>query len=154
MTMNAMFAPLSADEIALAESPAPKAGEKLPIVPVPDDAPAMQFRHPKFGEPVKAWPYHDAEGQLVGYVARFDYVDDAGDPAKDYLPITYCDLGKGRRAWRAKGIPEPRPLYCLPGIATRADVQRLRAAGVNAFLVGEAFMRADEPGLALAELFH
>jgi indole-3-glycerol phosphate synthase len=29
----------------------------------------------------------------------------------------------------------------------------MRAAGVHAFLVGEAFMRADEPGLALAELF-
>jgi indole-3-glycerol phosphate synthase len=34
-----------------------------------------------------------------------------------------------------------------------ADVQRMRAAGVQAFLVGEAFMRADEPGQALAELF-
>jgi indole-3-glycerol phosphate synthase len=39
------------------------------------------------------------------------------------------------------------------GIATREDVQKMRAAGVHAFLVGEAFMRADEPGLALAELF-
>ena len=39
------------------------------------------------------------------------------------------------------------------GIATRADVSRLREAGVHAFLVGEAFMRAPEPGEALAELF-
>ncbi len=39
------------------------------------------------------------------------------------------------------------------GIHTRSDVQRMREAGVNAFLVGEAFMRAPEPGLALAELF-
>jgi indole-3-glycerol phosphate synthase len=29
----------------------------------------------------------------------------------------------------------------------------MRAAGVHAFLVGEAFMRADEPGVALAQLF-
>ena len=39
------------------------------------------------------------------------------------------------------------------GIATRQDVETLRAVGVQAFLVGEAFMRADEPGEALAALF-
>ena len=39
------------------------------------------------------------------------------------------------------------------GIATAADVQLLREAGVHAFLVGEAFMRTPEPGLALAQLF-
>ncbi len=39
------------------------------------------------------------------------------------------------------------------GIQTRDDVLRMGAAGVNAFLVGEAFMRADEPGQALAKLF-
>jgi indole-3-glycerol phosphate synthase len=39
------------------------------------------------------------------------------------------------------------------GIRTRDDVLRMGAAGVGAFLVGEAFMRAPEPGQALAELF-
>ena len=39
------------------------------------------------------------------------------------------------------------------GIATRSDVARLRAAGVHAFLVGEVFMRAEDPGVALAALF-
>jgi indole-3-glycerol phosphate synthase len=46
-----------------------------------------------------------------------------------------------------------RLLITESGIATPADVQRMREAGVNAFLVGEAFMRAEEPGLALAQLF-
>ncbi len=52
-----------------------------------------------------------------------------------------------------KDVPHDRLLVTESGIATRADVQRLRDAGVQAFLVGEAFMRAPEPGLALAELF-
>ncbi|MGH8829525.1 MAG: indole-3-glycerol phosphate synthase TrpC [Polaromonas sp.] len=50
-------------------------------------------------------------------------------------------------------VPADRLLVTESGIATPADVQRLREAGVNAFLVGEAFMRADDPGLALAQLF-
>jgi indole-3-glycerol phosphate synthase len=50
-------------------------------------------------------------------------------------------------------VPDDRLLVTESGIATRDDVQRLREAGVHAFLVGEAFMRAPEPGEALAELF-
>ena len=50
-------------------------------------------------------------------------------------------------------VPENRILVTESGIATPADVQRLRVAGVHAFLVGEAFMRAEDPGAALGELF-
>ncbi len=50
-------------------------------------------------------------------------------------------------------VPADRLLVTESGIATAADVQRLRSAGVQAFLVGEAFMRAADPGAALAELF-
>ena len=49
--------------------------------------------------------------------------------------------------------PADRLLVTESGIATRDDVLRLGAAGVNAYLVGEAFMRAAEPGQALAALF-
>jgi len=52
-----------------------------------------------------------------------------------------------------KDVPADRLLVSESGIASRADVQRLRDAGVHAFLVGETFMRAPEPGEALAELF-
>ena len=50
-------------------------------------------------------------------------------------------------------VPADRLLVTESGILGRADVQALRNAGVNAFLVGEAFMRAPDPGLALADLF-
>ena len=50
-------------------------------------------------------------------------------------------------------VPPDRLLVTESGILKREDVQRMRAAGVHAFLVGEAFMRADDPGAALAELF-
>jgi indole-3-glycerol phosphate synthase len=50
-------------------------------------------------------------------------------------------------------VPADKLLITESGILGRADVQRMRAAGVHAFLVGEAFMRAPDPGLALAELF-
>jgi indole-3-glycerol phosphate synthase len=50
-------------------------------------------------------------------------------------------------------VPADKLLVTESGIATREDVQKMRAAGVHAFLVGETFMRADEPGLALAQLF-
>jgi len=39
------------------------------------------------------------------------------------------------------------------GILGRKDVVRMREHQVNAFLVGEAFMRAEDPGAKLAELF-
>ena len=52
-----------------------------------------------------------------------------------------------------KDVPADRLLVTESGITTAADVQRMRTAGVHAFLVGEAFMRADDPGQALAQLF-
>lgn len=51
-------------------------------------------------------------------------------------------------------VPPNRIVITESGIATKADVARLRARGVNAFLVGEAFMRAPEPGSSLRELFY
>jgi indole-3-glycerol phosphate synthase len=50
-------------------------------------------------------------------------------------------------------VPDDRIVITESGIMSREDVQRMRAAGVHAFLVGEAFMRAQDPGKALEELF-
>ena len=50
-------------------------------------------------------------------------------------------------------IPAGRIAVTESGILTSCDVVRMRAAGIHAFLVGEAFMRAPDPGQALAGLF-
>jgi len=50
-------------------------------------------------------------------------------------------------------IPPDRLVVTESGILAPPDVARMRARGVNAFLVGEAFMRAADPGAALATLF-
>jgi indole-3-glycerol phosphate synthase len=52
-----------------------------------------------------------------------------------------------------KDVPADRLLITESGILQRSDVQKMRDANVHAFLVGEAFMRAADPGKALAELF-
>ena len=52
-----------------------------------------------------------------------------------------------------KHVPADRLLVTESGILAPADVKTMRDAGIHAFLVGEAFMRADDPGLALARLF-
>lgn len=50
-------------------------------------------------------------------------------------------------------MPAGRVLVTESGIATRDDVARMRERGVHGFLIGETFMRATDPGRALAELF-
>ena len=50
-------------------------------------------------------------------------------------------------------VPADRLLVTESGILGRSDVDRMRDASIHAFLVGEAFMRAPDPGRALAELF-
>jgi len=50
-------------------------------------------------------------------------------------------------------VPPDRLVITESGIVTARDVALMRAKGVNAFLVGEAFMRAPDPGAALTALF-
>ena len=50
-------------------------------------------------------------------------------------------------------IPPDKLVITESGILVADDVQRMRAANVHAFLVGEAFMRAADPGVELQRLF-
>ena len=51
-------------------------------------------------------------------------------------------------------LPPERLVITESGILAPEDVKRMQAAGVSAFLVGEAFMRSPEPGKALISLFN
>jgi indole-3-glycerol phosphate synthase len=50
-------------------------------------------------------------------------------------------------------IPSDKRIVTESGILQRCDVELMRAHQINAFLVGEAFMRAPQPGVALSQLF-
>ena len=50
-------------------------------------------------------------------------------------------------------VPDERIVVTESGILSRVDVERLQAMDVQTFLVGEAFMRADDPGTELARMF-
>lgn len=114
------------EEEAVSASEPARVPTKTPFVPVPADAPPMNFRHPTWGTPHHAWPYRDVTGQLVGYVARWS----ASDAEPEHVAhVTYCDLGLGKRAaWRMKPMPSPRPLFDLPALLARADVPVLICA--------------------------
>jgi len=121
-----MFAPLNETELASDPAGAMDDGVRhTPIVPVPEDAPPMDFKYRKFGKPDKVWTYRDAEGHLVAHVCRWSLPGGG----KEVRPVTYCDLGDGMQGWRSQGVPEPRPLYNLPEILERADARVIITEG-------------------------
>jgi indole-3-glycerol phosphate synthase len=52
-----------------------------------------------------------------------------------------------------ESLPDDRIVVTESGILSRADVEKMRAHSVHTFLVGEAFMRAEDPGAELARMF-
>ncbi len=52
----------------------------------------------------------------------------------------------------AQKIPPNRIIVTESGIATRADIETMLAQGIHTFLIGETFMRAPDPGMALRQL--
>lgn len=63
------------------------------------------------------------------------------------------EVGLGTTLAMKDAVPKDRLLVTESGILVPEDVATMRDAGVNAFLVGETFMRAEEPGEALRQLF-
>ena len=106
----------SADGEWVQRPTARKKADWRPLLPVPSDAPQPMFAHSSLGRPSSVWIYRDNSARTLGYVARFDT---AG--GKEVLPYTYCQSAEGRREWRWKGFPQPRPLYNLDKLAERPD---------------------------------
>lgn len=98
-----------------------------PITPVPAEAPEAPLAHPRRGLPALKWEYKDADGQLLGYVYRFN----TSDGGKETLPLTYCKNDKtGAFDWRWMQWEAPnRPLYGLDRLAAKPDAYVLLVSG-------------------------
>jgi putative DNA primase/helicase len=98
-----------------------------PILPVPEGVQLTVPRH-RLGTPSRTWEYRDVSGRLSFCVCRFDQVTD-GKPAKDVLPLCYCEGPAGAQQWRWRAPDEPRPLYGLDQLAARPDAPVLICEG-------------------------
>jgi putative DNA primase/helicase len=108
-------------------------GEWTPLVPVPDDAPAPPSRHPTLGEPSTTYTYRAADGQVNGYVLRFDH---AG--GKEFRPLLYCRHPGGfLRDWRWTTWRKPRPLFNLDKLHSRRAAPVVVTEGEKACLAAE-----------------
>jgi len=77
-----------------------------------------------YGNPSNAWAYHDANGNVVSFVCRFDLPDGK----KDVIPYSYKSNGKTAR-WQWRGLDTPRLLYNLPEIISRPTAVILLVEG-------------------------
>ena len=77
-----------------------------PVTPAPNEP--NEFRHYRHGIASRSWAYRDPDGNVLGYVCRFDLAD--GE--KEVLPYVFATDGN-RSEWRWMGLGKPRPLYNL-----------------------------------------
>ena len=126
----------------------------VPLMPVPDGAPALMadggwtipIWNPKRDRPARLRPvrldaYLDGSGRLLGYVARAEIRGrDTGELKKWTPMITWCVSRSGDQRWCLQAFPSPRPLLGLDALAAkpRAPVlvvegEKCRAAGAGAW---------------------
>jgi hypothetical protein len=98
-----------------------------PIAPILNDAPTPFHSHPKHGETANTWTYRNERGDVLCHIYRFDTAS-----GKQILPLTYCQDGNGKRQWRWKGLPEPRPLYNLDQLVAKPDAVVIVTEGEKA----------------------
>jgi hypothetical protein len=127
MMTAAMFRQLADEErveTSMANAvPAPE--EWRPLLPVPAGISHKAKPHPRLGKWSRSWRYRDGDGHTLGYVARFDIADDG----KEIRTLVFCEDAVGRRKWRWKGFPVPRPIFGLDRLAARPDAPVLMVEG-------------------------
>ena len=109
------FAPLT-DKEKLKKTRSTDQDEWTVVLPVPEDAPEPTFGHMELREPAHIWEYRSSNGDMLGYVCRFDLED-----RKELRPRFLCKGSNGQRAWRWKAPPKPRPLYGLDQLTNEPD---------------------------------
>lgn len=97
--------------------PKQKEAEEIRVIqPAPNPAPESAFRHWKFGKPAKVWTYKGKNGELMGYVCRFELEN--GD--KETWPLVYTEKG-----WKWKSFIVPRSLYNLDILASMPNDRQI-----------------------------
>ncbi|MEE1612068.1 hypothetical protein [Microvirga sp. CF3016] len=115
------FAPLSG-----AGRPKQDKPDLVAVVPVPPDAPSPPQIHPKLGQPAASWTYLNGDGQIIGYVHRFNQTD--GE--KQFRPLVlFRPSAGGPLAWRWESWTNPRPLYGLDLLQARPHALVVVAEG-------------------------
>ena len=136
------------DDYQVAESRAMGADAILLIVAALDDArlAALAARAGELGMAVLAEVHDAAElSRALALSAALIGINNRNLRTFDVALATTLDL--------LPRVPAGRLVVTESGILAPSDVATMRARGVGAFLVGEALMRAPDPGTALAKLF-
>lgn len=112
-----------------------------PIFPVPKNATAPTFHHPRWGKPTKHWAYRDKDGDVLMYVCRFDPEGER----KQVVPYSWCKHPDGTEKWTWRGITgsAKRPLFGLDRLAAMPDadvilVEGEKAADAAQHIMGDA----------------
>lgn len=145
-----------ARDIARPEVVLDPTGRWVPMMPVPNSAPALladdasgwtgPIYNPKRGKMTKLRPsradaYLAADGALLGYVLRAEILDKTtGTPRKWTPTVTWCIGPDGMQQWCLQHFPAPRPLQGLDALTAKPDApvlvvegEKCRAAGAGAF---------------------
>jgi putative DNA primase/helicase len=93
------------------------------VTPVPEACADCPCTHPRYGPPAARWTYFDGNGEVLGYVARYE---PAGE-RKQIVPWTWDGERWGMGQW-----PSPRPLYGLQELEARPDSAILVVEGEKA----------------------